>query len=623
MPLYLAMDGGGTATRAGLYDGSRNLIREVTGRASNPVAYGIDTCLAVLTELARRAMDGGEPPPQSVAVALAGAREAHQKLDIATRLADALGASRVLVTDDLRPILFANAGDMPAILAIAGTGSSVLAQNGSEALLVGGRGAILGDDGSAYRVAVAALRACAHALDGLGPATELVEALPEAVGLAAMHAMPAWAETADKQAIADLARTVERLAEQDDQVALACLRREAAQLAAQVEAGHRRLHLPPDVCVYLHGGLLTKGRVYREAFISTVHDRLPRAEVRELALSGHRAVVEMALADALPAMLAVGIGSARTCAALPATERSHDVHLDALSPREIVRHMNHADRQTVEAVHLAENAIVRAVELAAQALRDGGRIVYAGAGTSGRLGVLDASECPPTFGVSPDRVAGLIAGGDKALRSSIEGAEDDRLLAARDIGSLEPPLGPQDMLVGIAASGTTPYVLSAIDAARAKGVVTALLCCNPAVESCVDVLIALDTGPEVLPGSTRLKAGTATKMVLNMISTGAMALSGHVFEGHMVGMRPTNAKLRRRAIRMLCALTGLDADSAQRLLDDTGGNIGVAVVSVRAAVDIGEASNVLARAKGNVREALETIRIRKGKVREAGTENLE
>jgi N-acetylmuramic acid 6-phosphate etherase len=219
--------------------------------------------------------------------------------------------------------------------------------------------------------------------------------------------------------------------------------------------------------------------------------------------------------------------------------------------------------------------------------------------------VLDASECPPTFGVSEDRVIGLIAGGDKALRHSIEGAEDDAGAGARDLDAITPRVGKNDIVIGITASGTTPYALGAIDRGKALGAKTALVCCNPVPLDRADIVIALDTGPEVLPGSTRLKAGTATKMVLNQISTGAMAKAGYVFEGRMVGVQPSNKKLRQRCIRIIAELTKEDAVRAEQRLDETGGSIRLAVLMARRGLPLAEATRRLDACQGVLRDALE------------------
>jgi N-acetylmuramic acid 6-phosphate etherase len=294
--------------------------------------------------------------------------------------------------------------------------------------------------------------------------------------------------------------------------------------------------------------------------------------------------------------------------ALPPTEARAPgkTYIDAMNAREIVDHMNRQDAGVTEAVSLQAEVIAVVTQCAANALQQGGRLVYVGAGTSGRLGVLDASECPPTFGVAPERVVGIIAGGDTALRTSVEGVEDDVAQAVADVRTHN--IQHLDLVVGIAASGTTPYVLAFLDASKSESAATALVCCNPGCTSGADTIIALDTGPEVLAGSTRLKAGTATKMVLNMVSTGALALSGYVHDGLMVGMAPANAKLRHRAVRMVADLVDVELSEAEKLLDQAGNRIAVAVVMGRGNMGIPEAKSKLAEAGGILSRALETIK---------------
>ncbi len=276
--------------------------------------------------------------------------------------------------------------------------------------------------------------------------------------------------------------------------------------------------------------------------------------------------------------------------------------LDLLPTPELLRLMNAEDRRAPEAVAAALPAVAAVVEAAAAALAGGGRLLYVGAGTSGRLGVLDAAECPPTFGVDPDRVVALIAGGREAVFAAREGAEDDADAGRREVLALGP--SPRDVVVGIAASGVTPYVRGALEAARAGGARTALVTAGDAREAAADTVVALPTGPELLAGSTRLKAGTATKMVLNMISTGAMVRTGRVYGNLMVDLRAGSAKLRDRARRLLSRLAGRDGADADALLAAAGGEVKTAVVMARAGVSADEARRRLAAAGGFLRAAL-------------------
>src|SRR5688572_13618406 len=280
--------------------------------------------------------------------------------------------------------------------------------------------------------------------------------------------------------------------------------------------------------------------------------------------------------------------------------------LDDLSPLQLVRLMNAEDGRVIPAIATQAEGIARAIEVTAERLRGGGRLIYVGAGTSGRLGVLDATECPPTFNAPPGLVVGLIAGGPAALTRAVEGAEDHPELAPRDLAEIS--LSAADVLVGIATSGRTPYVLAAVDHARSLGAFTIGLSCNPDADIIprVDLAITPVVGPEVLSGSTRLKAGTATKLVLNMLSTGAMVRLGKTYGNLMVDMRATNEKLRLRTNRIVRETTGLDATAADALLERCGRDLKTALVSQLASVSAEDARERLRKANGRVRAAVGT-----------------
>jgi len=280
------------------------------------------------------------------------------------------------------------------------------------------------------------------------------------------------------------------------------------------------------------------------------------------------------------------------------------VGIDRLDPLALVRAMNAEDATVAGSVAAELPRVAEAVAGIARRLRRGGRLVYVGAGTSGRLGVLDAAECPPTFGTPPELVVGLIAGGPAALTEAVEAVEDRAEAGRDDAAGLG--IGAADAVVGIAASGRTPYVLGAVAYAREQGALTIGLACNrgtPLAER-VEIMIAPVVGPEVIAGSTRLKAGTAQKLVLNMLSTGAMVLLGKTYGNLMVDLRATNAKLRRRAVAIVRAATGLGEAEAAALLRAADGEAKTAIVAARAGVDPAGARARLAAAGGSVRAAL-------------------
>ena len=293
------------------------------------------------------------------------------------------------------------------------------------------------------------------------------------------------------------------------------------------------------------------------------------------------------------------LGSLTTEAANPASAR-----IDELDAAGIVQVMNAADAAVAEAVGRESAVIARSIDVIADRFRAGGRLVYIGAGTSGRLGVLDASECPPTFGTPPEMVVGLIAGGRDALTRAIEGAEDSLTLAAADLSAIG--LSSSDVLVGIATSGRTPYVLGGLTHARAVGAFTIGFACNANSElaALADEMIVPQVGPEIVAGSTRLKAGTATKMVLNMLTTGAMIRIGKTYGNLMVDLRATNAKLVARTRRIVAALTGVDEMTAERLVAEADGELKTAVVARLRNVSPAEARRLLAEADGHLRRAL-------------------
>jgi N-acetylmuramic acid 6-phosphate etherase len=293
-------------------------------------------------------------------------------------------------------------------------------------------------------------------------------------------------------------------------------------------------------------------------------------------------------------------------AALPLTEQNHpgSQNLDQLSIPEVLALMNAADAEIPAAVAKEIPRIALAVEAIAAALERGGHLMYAGAGTSGRLGVLDASECPPTFNVPKDLVRGIIAGGEAALARATEASEDDPAAGAQDL--IASGFGPGDVLVGIAASGRTPYVLGAVAKARDLGAVTCGISCTPDSElsRAVDFPMEPVPGPEILTGSTRLRAGTATKLVLNMISTAVMIRLGYVYGNLMVNVQPSNRKLEERARRIVERAAGVSYDRAVELLEKAGRSVRVAIVMEKRGVDRAEAERVLAAARGRVSEAL-------------------
>ena len=282
----------------------------------------------------------------------------------------------------------------------------------------------------------------------------------------------------------------------------------------------------------------------------------------------------------------------------------NSMHVDSLSALEIVQLMNDEDKQVPLAIEKCLPQIAQAVECIVAAFQQGGRLVYIGAGTSGRLGALDASECPPTFGVSPEIVKGIIAGGERALRHPIEGAEDSKTQAVVDLQTIQ--FSSQDVLVGIAASGRTPYVIGALEYAKSLGSVTVSIASNPnsAMANIVDIAIDTVVGPEVLTGSSRLKSGTAQKLVLNMLTTASMILMGKCYQNLMVDVQASNEKLKARAIRIVMQATDCDKALAEETLKQADQNAKLAIMMILSGLDRAQAEALLEKHQGKLQLAL-------------------
>lgn len=283
----------------------------------------------------------------------------------------------------------------------------------------------------------------------------------------------------------------------------------------------------------------------------------------------------------------------------------HTMSLDSMSVQEVLKAMNKEDGKVIDVIHTQLPPIEKTVNAVIDSFNKGGRLIYVGAGTSGRLGILDAVECVPTFGVPPDMVVGLIAGGVKAFTKAVEGAEDDPELGVQDLKDIQ--LSEIDTVIGIAASGRTPYVIGALDYARETANHTISISCNEGamMSSHADIAIELATGPEVLTGSTRLKAGSAQKMVLNMISTTAMIGIGKAYENLMIDVQATNAKLQERSKRIIMEATGVDFDTAAKVYEASGNNVKTATIMILLDCMKEQAEERIQSTSGFVRKAME------------------
>ena len=289
---------------------------------------------------------------------------------------------------------------------------------------------------------------------------------------------------------------------------------------------------------------------------------------------------------------------------------ANTTHIDTMSTLEMVKTINNEDEKIAPAVGTQDEKIAQAIDIGAKRYHDGGRLIYIGAGTSGRLGVLDAVELVPTYGIKPERAIGLIAGGKSAMYLAVEGAEDDPDLAEADLKKIN--LSEKDMVLGIAASGRTPYVIGGLDYAKKVGVATVAVACvkNSLIGQHAEIAIEAVTGPEVVTGSTRMKAGTAQKMILNMISTGIMIRQGKVYENVMIDVLPTNEKLVERAKRIISTVTGISKEQASRVLKEADKDVGLAIVMAKTKMNKEQAETLLAENHGNVSDVLKQFDIK-------------
>jgi len=469
------------------------------------------------------------------------------------------------------------------IVVNAGSGSSVTGRRGDRIERAGGWGHILGDTGGGYFLSIEALRLILREYDLHRGEMQFTAKILHALSLNNLDELVRWAQTADKMEIAMLAPVVFEAAAGGDARVNEIVEEGARVLCEYTEAVACRLHLLAPKVV-LMGGLFHRDSIYTHAFRRRLKKNLPDARVT--------------VAERPPELGAAWLASEKgdhvafqsklreiedLAAALTEQRNPRSENLERMSARQLAELFVEEEKFVEDALRGATADLARAIEMVTESLRNGGRLFYVGAGSSGRIGVLDASEIPPTFGASPDLVQGIIAGGTTALYRSVEGAEDEE--SAGTLALRERGIKNGDVVIGITASGRTPFVLGALAHAKSLVARTILLTCNPAVAAVVDcsgpqsaataidLVIALAVGPEILTGSTRLKAGTATKAALNIISTGAMVALGKVRGNLMINLHTTSAKLRDRAVRVVVDLARCDYDAARRQLEAADWNL--------------------------------------------------
>ncbi len=473
------------------------------------------------------------------------------------------------------------------IVVNAGSGSSVTGRRGERIERAGGWGHILGDAGGGYFLSIHALRLVLREHDLGRSEMDFTAKILRVLSLNNLDELVRWVQTADKMELAMLATVVFEAATAGDGRMMEIIEEGARVLCEYTEAVASRLHLLAPKVVLI-GGLFQRDSIYTHAFRRRLKKNLPDARVTTAERAPELGAAWLApeLGDHVAVREKVARGEIDSLAAALTEQRNpRSENLEKLSPREVVQLFVEEEKFVQDAVRHAAADLTRAIEIVAEALRDGGRLFYVGAGSSGRIGVLDASEIPPTFGAPPDLVQGVIAGGVTALHRSAEAVEDDETAGA--LAMDRRGVKDRDVVVGITASGRTPFVLGALSRAKSSGAKTILLTCNPAVAggaeagqirssipaTTINLVISLEVGPELLTGSTRLKAGTATKVALNMISTGAMVVLGKVRGNLMIDLHTTSTKLRDRAVRVVAELTQSDYDTARQKLEASGWNL--------------------------------------------------
>jgi len=564
--LVLGVEGGGTKTEWVLVSLPEN---KIVRQGSLPAA----NFKLITRQTLERFFDVLPDDVSRVGIFLAGCASDRDREELLKIVKAWYFAAKVAVGSD-RDSGFATAfEDGDGIAVISGTGSAVTGRKAGRIENAGGWGQLLGDKGGGYNIAVHGLRLTLSCYDLKRQVTPLGEKILRALSLNRLEDLVNWAVAADKMSVAKLAPAIFAAAAEGDAEMLAVIRSGAYTLADYTAAVAGRLDLStPDV--KLLGGLFLTYQPYVSFFKNRLREILPGSRVSVCRESGALGAAWLAAKGDSSTPVVIQAAEAReediAGLATASTEQQNPLsaRLDQLSLPEMIDLFVTEEVHVAAAITACRDDLCRAVETVGDALKNGGRLFYVGAGTSGRLGVLDASEIPPTFGASPEIVQGIIAGGVRALYSAVEGAEDQQEQGA--CAMLERGVKPGDVVCGITASGRTPFVLGALREAKKTGAKTILLTCNPQrqrADETWDVEIDLPTGAEIVTGSTRLKAGTATKLALNIISTCAMVRLGKIKGNMMVDLHASNTKLRDRAIRLVSQSRGISYAAAKAELE--------------------------------------------------------
>ncbi|MGE5212137.1 MAG: N-acetylmuramic acid 6-phosphate etherase [Nitrospirota bacterium] len=582
----LGVEGGGTKTAWALIETVANgsgaefcVLDQGKLPPSNFRLTARERLRAILAELPKRIDRAG--------VFLAGCRTDEDRRILKEICLEIWPNAKVVTGSDRQSGLAAALDHADGIVVNAGSGSSVTGRRGDKIERAGGWGHILGDAGGGYSLAVQALRLILREYDLHRIELDFTAKILHALSLNNFDELVRWVQTADKMEIAMLAPVVFETAAEGGARMMEIIEEGAGVLCEYTEAVADRLHLLAPKVVLI-GGLFYRDSIYTHAFRRRLKKNLPDARITTaerapelgaawLAAEAH----DHAAFHPKPSQLEIdGLAAALTEQRNPRSE-----NLEKMSAQQLVQLFVQEEKFVQDALRAATADLARAIEIVTESLRNGGYLFYVGAGSSGRIGVLDASEIPPTFGAPTHLVQGVIAGGATALHRSVEGAEDEESAGAFALD--ERGIKRADVVIGITASGRTPFVLGALARTKSLGAKTILLTCNPAVPVIgdggrpgsttpateFDLVITLAVGPEILAGSTRLKAGTATKVALNIISTGAMIGLGKVRGNLMVDLHTTSTKLRDRAVRIVAEVTQRDYESARGLLEASDWNL--------------------------------------------------
>lgn len=581
----LGVEGGGTKTDWVLLDEAGNTLNEGQLPSANLKLSTHEQLLQIFRVLPQAITHAG--------IFLAGCLTEADHAELEALAKSVWPRAKITVGGDRESGFATSLGESDGILVISGTGAVVQGRKGRRTDKSGGWGQLLGDRGSGYDLAREALRQVMLDYDLTGELSSLGQALLAETGLNELPQLVDWVNRAEKMQIARLSPLVFRAAAKGDQAMTLAIEERAKELAQFTAAVAQRLELPtPEVRLF--GGILAHEPAYEALYRNELNRLIPDARIELCTQSGAYGAARLAIGSEShlntplcnPEKSRV-VDSAELHVA--STEQSHprSAQLEIMTAPELVALFVVEERRVAAALATCGERLTDAVELITSCLRNEGRLFYVGAGTSGRLGVLDASEIPPTFGTDPELVQGIIAGGAPALMRAAEGAEDSP--EAGGAVMLSRGVGLNDVVCGIAASGRTPFVLGALAQARKNGARTVLITCNPARNrdgETWDVEIDLPTGPEIVTGSTRLKAGTATKVALNILSTCVMIRLGRVRGGSMIDLRATNAKLRDRAIRIVQEALGCDDAHAQSLLETNDWHVRKALEAEKKAIHI-------------------------------------